>query len=137
MDKELMAKVLDVEVSIRGIERLLEAAACFPTTDASALLDMLGGIQKLAKSAGEELNEVFNYIMFMDETKEAPAPEATGTSAEIKKDHIEVSTITPKPSTEIYQEVVEMLKKQIPAEDIAYKTRVPITQVYKIKGDIS
>jgi DNA invertase Pin-like site-specific DNA recombinase len=69
--------------------------------------------------------------------KNAPAPEATGISAEVKTNQVEVSTITPKPSTEIYQEVVEMLKKQIPAEDIAYKTRVPITQVYKIKGDIS
>ena len=130
---EIERKITDCLTTLEGLVTLLDAASVYPSTDPADYQRMFGGLQVLATKAERQLQE----IEFAEVFKEAPAPEAIGTSAEIKKDHIEVSTITPKPSTEIYQEVVEMLKKQIPAEDIAYKTRVPITQVYKIKGDIS
>lgn len=130
---EIEQKIADCLATLEGLVTLLDAAAVYPSTDPADYQRMFGGLQILATKAEQQIEELEFAEMF----KNAPAPEATGTSAEIKKDHIEVSTITPKPSTEIYQEVVEMLKKQIPAEDIAYKTRVPITQVYKIKGDIS
>lgn len=130
---EIKQKMADCLATLEGLVTLLDAAAVYPSTDPADYQRMFGGLQILATKAEQQIEELEFAEMF----KNAPAPEATGTSAEIKKDHIEVSTITPKPSTEIYQEVVEMLKKQIPAEDIAYKTRVPITQVYKIKGDIS
>jgi len=126
-------KITDCIITLEGLVTLLDAASVYPSTDPADYQRMFGGLQILATKAEQQIEE----LEFAEVFKNAPAPEATGTSAEIKKDHIEVSTITPKPSTEIYQEVVEMLKKQIPAEDIAYKTRVPITQVYKIKGDIS
>lgn len=130
---EIERQITDCLATLEGLVTLLDAAAVYPSTDPADYQRMFGGLQILATKAEQQIEELEFAEMF----KNAPAPEATGTSAEIKKDHIEVSTITPKPSTEIYQEVVEMLKKQIPAEDIAYKTRVPITQVYKIKGDIS
>jgi DNA invertase Pin-like site-specific DNA recombinase len=130
---EVEQKITDCLATLEGLVTLLDAAAVYPSTDPADYQRMFGGLQILAAKAEQQIEELEFAEMF----KNAPAPEATGTSAEIKKDHIEVSTITPKPSTEIYQEVVEMLKKQIPAEDIAYKTRVLITQVYKIKGDIS
>ena len=130
---EIERQITDCLATLEGLVTLLDAAAVYPSTDPADYQRMLGGLQVLATKAERQLQE----IEFAEVFKEAPAPEATGTSAEIKTNQVEVSTITPKPSTEIYQEVVEMLKKQIPAEDIAYKTRVPITQVYKIKGDIS
>lgn len=130
---EIEQKMADCLATLEGLVTLLDAAAVYPSTDPVDYQRMFGGLQLLATQAEHQLQG----IEFAEVFKAAPAPEATGTSAEIKKDQVEVSTITPKPSTEIYQEVVEMLKKQIPAEDIAYKTRVPITQVYKIKGDIS
>jgi DNA invertase Pin-like site-specific DNA recombinase len=130
---EIERQITDCLATLEGLVTLLDAASVYPSTDPADYQRMFGGLQILATKAEQQIEE----IEFAEVFKNAPAPEATGTSAEIKKDHIEVSTITPKPSTEIYQEVVEMLKKQIPAEDIAYKTRVPITQVYKIKGDIS
>lgn len=130
---EIERKITDCLATLEGLVSLLDAAAVYPSTDPADYQRMFGGLQILATKAERQLQEIELAEVF----KAAPAPEATGTSAEIKKDQVEVSTITPKPSTEIYQEVVEMLKKQIPAEDIAYKTRVPITQVYKIKGDIS
>lgn len=130
---EVEQKITDCLATLEGLVTLLDAASVYPSTDPADYQRMFGGLQILATKAEQQIEE----LEFAEVFKNAPAPEATGTSAEIKKDHIEVSTITPKPSTEIYQEVVEMLKKQIPAEDIAYKTRVPITQVYKIKGDIS
>lgn len=132
--KEVEQKITDCLATLEGLVTLLDAAAVYPSTDPVDYQRMFGGLQILATKAEQQIKE----LEFAEAFKEAaPAPEATGTSAEIKKDQVEVSTMTPKPSTEIYQEVVEMLKKQIPAEDIAYKTRVPITQVYKIKGDIS
>jgi len=130
---EIERQITDCLATLEGLVTLLDAAAVYPSTDPADYQRMFGGLQILATKAELQIEE----LEFAEVFKNAPAPEATGTSAEIKKDHLEVSTITPKPSTEIYQEVVEMLKKQIPAEDIAYKTRVPITQVYKIKGDIS
>lgn len=130
---EIERQITDCLATLEGLVTLLDAASVYPSTDPADYQRMFGGLQILAAKAEQQIEE----LEFAEVFKNAPAPEATGTSAEIKKDHIEVSTITPKPSTEIYQEVVEMLKKQIPAEDIAYKTRVPITQVYKIKGDIS
>jgi DNA invertase Pin-like site-specific DNA recombinase len=131
--KEVEQKITDCLATLEGLVTLLDAAAVYPSTDPADYQRMFGGLQILATKAEQQIEE----IEFAGVFKNAPAPEATGISAEVKTNQLEVSTITPKPSTEIYQEVVEMLKKQIPAEDIAYKTRVPITQVYKIKGDIS
>jgi DNA invertase Pin-like site-specific DNA recombinase len=130
---EIERQITDCLATLEGLVTLLDAASVYPSTDPTDYQRMFGGLQILAAKAEQQIEE----LEFAEVFKNAPAPEATGTSAEVKTNQVEVSTITPKPSTEIYQEVVEMLKKQIPAEDIAYKTRVPITQVYKIKGDIS
>lgn len=141
MDKELMAKVSDVDVSIRGIERLLEAAACFPTTDASALLDMLGGIQKLAKSAGEELNEVFDYIMFepVEEKKEAPESAATETSAKEKLTQVE-DTTEPEAKQGAKEDkriqIITLLKDGKPVREIAEQVGASTAYIYKIKSEV-
>lgn len=132
--RELEQKITDCLATLEGLVTLLDAAAVYPSTDPVDYQRMFGGLQILATKAEQQIKELEFAEAFKEE---APAPEATGTSAKVKTNQVEVSTITPKPSTEIYREVVDMLKKQIPAEDIAYKTRVPITQVYKIKGDIS
>lgn len=139
MDNELMAKVSDVDVSIRGIERLLEAAACFPTTDASALLDMLGGIQKLARTAGDEINEVFNVIMFGDETKEAPEPAATETSAKEKLTQVE-DTTEPEAKQGAKEDkriqIIALLKDGKPVREIAEQVGASTTYIYKIKSEV-
>ena len=139
MDKELMAKVSDVDVSIRGIERLLEAAACFPTTDASALLDMLGGIQKLARTAGDEIDEVFNYIMFMDETKEAPETAATETDAKENINQVEDTTEPAKAQTNYSDKkiaIVSMLKDGKSVREIAEQVGASAAYIYKIKSEV-
>ena len=134
-----MAKVSDVDVSIRGIERLLEAAACFPTTDASALLDMLGGIQKLARTAGDEINEVFNVIMFGDETKEAPEPAATETSAKEKLTQVE-DTTEPEAKQGAKEDkriqIIALLKDGKPVREIAEQVGASTTYIYKIKSEV-
>lgn len=130
---EIEQKITDCLATLEGLVTLLDAAAVYPSTDPADYQRMFGGLQILAAKAEQQIEE----LEFAEVFKEAPALRQQEPAPEVKTNQVEVSTITPKPSTEIYQEVVEMLKKQIPAEDIAYKTRVPITQVYKIKGDIS
>lgn len=137
MDKELMAKVSDVDVSIRGIERLLEAAACFPTTDASALLDMLGGIQKLARTAGDEIDEVFNVIMFGNE-KEAPESAATETSAKEKLTQVEDTTKQAEEQTHGDKKIaiISMLKDGKSVKEVAKQVGASAAYIYKIKSEV-
>lgn len=130
---EIERQITDCLATLEGLVTLLDAAAVYPSTDPADYQRMFGGLQILAAKAEQQIEE----LEFAEVFKNAPALRQQEPAPEVKTNQVEVSTITPKPSTEIYQEVVEMLKKQIPAEDIAYKTRVPITQVYKIKGDIS
>ena len=139
MNMELLTMVNEVDTNIRGISRLLEAASVFPSTDVSALSDMLFSIHKLAEFTSDKLNEVFNYIMFeMDETKEAPEPAATETSA--SKNLTQVEDTTKQAEEQMHGDkkiaIVSMLKDGKPVREIAEQVGASTTYIYKIKSEV-
>ena len=138
MNMELLTMVNEVDTNIRGISRLLEAASVFPSTDVSALSDMLYSIHKLAEFTNDKLNEVFNYIMFMDETKEAPEPAATETSASKKLTQVEDTTKTAEEQTHGDKKIaiVSMLKDGKSVREIAEQVGASTTYIYKIKSEV-
>ncbi len=135
---ELLTMVNEVDTNIRGISRLLEAASVFPSTDVSALSDMLYSIHKLAEFTNDKLNEVFNYIMFMDETKEAPEPAATETSAKEKLTQVEDTTKQAEEQMHGDKKIaiVSMLKDGKPIREIAEQVGASTTYIYKIKSEV-
>lgn len=138
MNMELLTMVNEVDTNIRGISRLLEAASVFPSTDVSALSDMLYSIHKLAEFTNDKLNEVFNYIMFMDETKEAPEPAATETSAKEKLTQVEDTTKQAEEQMHGDKKIaiVSMLKDGKPIREIAEQVGASTTYIYKIKSEV-
>lgn len=139
MNMELLTMVNEVDTNIRGISRLLEAASVFPSTDVSALSDMLYSIHKLAEFTNDKLNEVFNYIMFMDETKEAPEPAATETSAKVKINQVE-DTTEPEAKQGAKEDkriqIISLLKDGKPVREIAEQVGASTTYIYKIKSEV-
>lgn len=138
MNMELLTMVNEVDTNIRGISRLLEAASVFPSTDVSALSDMLYSIHKLAEFTNDKLNEVFNYIMFMDETKEAPEPAATETSASKKLTQVEDTTKQTEEQMHGDKNIaiVSMLKDGKSVREIAEQVGASTTYIYKIKSEV-
>lgn len=140
MNTELMAKVTEVDVSIRAIQRLLEAVAIFPTTDAAAIGDMIGGLQKLARTAGDELNEVYDYIMFepVEEKKEAPESAATETSASKKLTQVEDTTKQAEEQTHGDKKIaiISMLKDGKSVKEVAEQVGASAAYIYKIKSEV-
>lgn len=125
-------KITECLITLEGLVTLLDAAAVYPATDPVAYQRMFGGLQILATKAERQLQEIEVTEAF----KEAPAPEATGTSAKVKTNQVEVSTKAPVVSTETYNEIAAMCRKKIPLEDIAYKTKVPYHEVYRIRNEV-
>ena len=140
MNMELLTMVNEVDTNIRGISRLLEAASVFPSTDVSALSDMLYSIHKLAEFTNDKLNEVFNYIMFeMEEKKEAPEPAATETSAKEKINQVE-DTTEPEAKQGAKEDkriqIISLLKDGKPVREIAEQVGASTTYIYKIKSEV-
>lgn len=140
MNMELLTMVNEVDTNIRGISRLLEAASVFPSTDVSALSDMLYSIHKLAEFTNDKLNEVFNYIMFeMDETKEAPESAATETDAKEKLTQVE-DTTEPEAKQGAKEDkriqIISLLKDGKSVREVAEKVGASTTYVYKIKNEV-
>ena len=126
--------------TIDSAYNLLKITVNFPPAeiDWTCISSAIGGVMHLIKSADDEAREIFNRL---GETKEAPEPADTETSAKEKLIQKDDTTTDPKPSKrtqitpELKMELISKIKKGVSVTKAAADLGIGVSTAFRIKSE--